>query len=134
MEHKAIAHRSKRRGRAKGGGQSSKAKGRAAVQVVQRALLEHARAMNTPLSEDDVFVKATSQGGCDINLSLAAYQLFPFAIEAKCVESLNIWSALAQAEVNAKKKEAPGIVFFKRAHSPLYIAMRADEFFKTLRG
>jgi len=133
-EHKAIANRSKRRGRARGGGQSSKAKGRSAVQVVRQALLAHAEAADVDLTEDDVFVKATSQGGCDIHLSSAAFRLFPFAIEAKNVEALNIWAALAQAEVNGIKKKAPGVVFFKRANSPLYVALRAEDFLAGLRG
>ena len=122
-----IAGLAKRRGRAKGGGQSSNAKGRKGVQDVKALLLK-----TFQLVEDDMLVKATSMGGCDLHLSPEAQRLFPFAIEVKCQESLNIWAALAQAQVNADKKQQPAIVFFKRARSPMYIAMRADAFLRTI--
>jgi hypothetical protein len=116
------------RGRAKGGGQSSKAKGRSAV-VRVRDLLQ----TTFDLEPDDVFVKATSQGGCDIHMSPHAQAYFPFAIEIKNVEKLALWSALAQATVNAKKKNVPPVVFFKRSHSPLYVAFVAEDLLKFLR-
>lgn len=127
-DHLEVTRSSKRRGRARGGGQSSKSKGRKAVQDVQNLLLGHF----FNLAEDDIFVKATSQGGCDLHMSPAARAHFPFAIEVKCVESLNIWKALAQASVNAIPKKDPFVVFFKRAHSPMYVAMRADAFLDLL--
>ncbi len=128
-----VQGRSKRRGRAKGRGQSSKAKGRSAVVLVRDLLLAHCQIADPKIKDDDIFVKATSQGGCDVHLSPRAANIFPFGIEVKNAESLSIWKALAQAEVNAKKKKAPAIVFFKRARSPLYIAMEAEDFLSGLR-
>jgi hypothetical protein len=113
-----------KRGRAKGGGQSSKAKGRAGCLAVQKLLLE---AFPT-LQPDDVYVKTGSAGGVDIHLSPAATELFPFGIEVKSVEALNIWAALVQASINADDK--PFIVFFKRANTPVFVALRADEFLR----
>jgi hypothetical protein len=127
-EHRAIAGLSKRRGRARGGGQSSKAKGRKAVQVVRDLLLA-----TYDFEEDDVLVKATSMGGCDLHLSPKAQHAFPFAIEVKNVEKLSIWAALAQAQVNATPKNQPAVVFFKRAGSPMYVALRADAFLSRVR-
>jgi hypothetical protein len=121
-EHETVCGIAKRRGRAKGGGQSSKQKGRAVVILVRDLLLR-----TYDLKPDDILVKATSMGGCDIHLSPHAQTYFPFAIEAKGVEALSVWAALAQAEVNAKKKNSPPVLFFKRAHSPLYIAFKADD-------
>lgn len=126
-DHDAVQHIAKRRGRAKGGGQSSKAKGRRAVQCVRDLLLRRFPS----LQEDDVLVKATSMGGTDLHLSPLAQQRFPFAIEVKCVEALNIWGALAQAQVNAEKQSLPPIVFFTRAHAPLYVALPADVFVRA---
>jgi hypothetical protein len=114
------------RGKAKGGGQSSKAKGRAAV------LLVVARLRRTlGLEDGDVFVKATSQGGCDIHLSPAAVRRFPFSPEVKNTETLNIWAALRQAELNATPGRPP-ILFFKRANSPEFVALQAAEFLRWL--
>jgi hypothetical protein len=117
-----ILRLSMKRGRAKGGGRSSKAKGRSAVVVVRDLLLR-----TFDLEPDDILVKATSMGGCDIHMSPQAQQWFPFAIEVKNAESLSVWKAMAQATVNAKKKKAPPVLFFKRARSPLYVTFRAED-------
>lgn len=121
-EHAAVQSLAKRRGRAKGGGQSSKAKGRAAVVLTQKALLDA-----YGLCEGDIFVKATSQGGCDVHLSPKALQHFGFGIEVKCSENLNIWKAIAQARINADKKKLPFALFFKRANTPLFVAFDANQ-------
>jgi hypothetical protein len=116
----------KSRGRAKGGGASSKAKGRAAVVLVAATLRHH-----LDLPEDDVLVKATAQGGCDIHLSPAARARFPFSIEVKNDERLNVWAALRQAELNASPL-APPILFFKRAGSPQFVALSVPDFMRLL--
>ena len=51
-------------------------------------------------------------------------------LEVKNSERLNVWEALQQAEANAKT--CPALLFFKRAHSDLYVALRAEEFLKLL--
>lgn len=128
-EKLTVQHACKRRGRAKGGGQSSKAKGRTAVVAVRDLLLR-----SFQLQDDDLLVKATSQGGCDLHLSPHAQKFFPFGIEVKSAEALSIWSALAQADVNAKKKNLPPIVFFKRAHSELFVALKASDLMDYVKG
>jgi hypothetical protein len=70
--------------------------------------------------------------GVDLHLSPRAQRDFPFAIEAKNVEKLNIWDALAQAAEQAGDKTP--IVFFKRANSKLYVALDADAFLRALRA
>lgn len=127
-EHKAIASRSKKRGHARGGGQSSKAKGRTAVQLTREYLLR-----TFDLDEDDILVKATSMGGCDLHLSPHAQSWFPFAIEVKNQEKMNVWAAFAQAEANGKKKGHPPVLFFKRARTPLYVAFAASDLLDHLK-
>ena len=114
-------------GRAKGGGRSAKAKGRSAAQVVRALILSQF----PHLQPDDVLVKATSMGGVDLHLSPAAHRVFPFGIEVKNVESLNIWSALQQADANANERD--GVVFFKRANTPMFVALKAEVFLLFLR-
>jgi len=113
----------KKKGRAKGRGQSSKAKGRNGCHTVRQLLLDW-----LPLQEDDVFVKAGSQGGCDLHLSPRARAVFPYAIEVKNKESLNIWSALVQATANADGHTP--VVFFKRANTPTFVALKAEDFLR----
>jgi hypothetical protein len=111
-----------RRGTAKGGGQSSKAKGRAAVQLTRDLLL----AAFPHLQPDDLHVKATSQVGVDLHLSPAAQAVYPFGIETKSVEALNIFKALEQAK--NQSPTLPPIVFFKRAQTPMFVALDARTF------
>lgn len=123
-EARAVKHAATSRGHARGRGQSSKGKGRDACLQVQALLLK----AFPHLDEDDVLVKATSMAGVDLHLSPRALDCFPFAIESKNVEALNIWAALKQAEIIADKRQRSPIVFFKRAHSPHYVALRAVTF------
>jgi hypothetical protein len=121
---KQTAAAAKSRGKAKGGGRSSKAKGRNAVLDVQGLLLK----AFPELTPADIFVKATSQGGTDIHLSDRARDTIGLDIEVKCVEALNIWSALKQAEVNSERSGLSPVVFFKRAFTPMYVALPAAMF------
>jgi hypothetical protein len=95
------------------------------VKVVE-ALREH-----FSLPPDDMIVKATSQGGCDVHKSPLAQQYFPFSIEVKNQEALNIWASLKQAEANATESRPP-VLFFTRAHAPMYVALRLDHFLDLL--
>jgi hypothetical protein len=56
---------------------------------------------------------------------------FPWHIEAKHVEKLNIWAALQQAEKECGTKRP--CLFFKRNRSEWYIAFRAEDILKELR-
>lgn len=129
-EVEAVRKASTAVGKAKGGGQSSKAKGRAAVQQVRELLLE----AFPSLGPDDVAVRATSQVGTDVHLSESAKQCFPFAIEVKNVEKFNPWAALAQAEANSTKKGLAPVVFFKRARSRMYVALGVEDFLSLFQG
>ena len=82
------------------------------------------------LGEGDIEVPTGSRPGKDILFSPLARSMYPFAIECKNQEALNIWNALTQAESNAKEKEIP-LLFFKRNHSKMYIAMDAEKFIEA---
>jgi hypothetical protein len=103
-----------------------KAKGRRACLDVQQAILQY----YPSLSAEDVYVKTGSAGGVDLHFSAKGRKVFPFAVEVKGAESLNIWAALSQALANADDRTP--IVFFKRSHSPLYVALSAVDFLATV--
>jgi hypothetical protein len=107
-------------------GRGSKAKGRAGVEAVVNLLREAA----PWLGEGDIFIKATSQLGADVHLSPRAREWLDYALEVKNVEALNIWAALRQATANART--CPPLLFFKRARTGLYVALRAEDFLKLL--
>ncbi|CAB4199708.1 hypothetical protein UFOVP1351_5 [uncultured Caudovirales phage] len=115
---------------------SAKAKGRKLQQYVRDLLLTYAPS----LLPDDI--RSTSMGnqGEDLQLSPAARLVYPYAIECKNVEALNIWAALEQAESHSTIEFAPGrigqavpLVVFKRNHSKTYVALELEEFLKLTR-
>jgi hypothetical protein len=56
--------------------------------------------------------------------------LFPFSVECKNQERLNIWDSLEQAESNANQ-HIPLLVF-KRNRSKTYISMEINDLIKIL--
>ena len=78
---------------------SAKAKGKRLQNKVTQLLQEK----YSSVLEDGDF-KSTTMGehGMDIQLSPAARKKFPFAVECKNQESLNVWKSLEQAESNCE--------------------------------
>jgi hypothetical protein len=111
---------------------SRKAKGRNAVKEVVFLL----RFFGGPtLTEADIYQPVGTVPGPDIHLSEAARRRFPFVIEVKNQEALNIWAALKQAESHVEghiredgQRAMLPLLFFKRNRSELYVAMHAARF------
>jgi hypothetical protein len=106
--------------------QSAKAKGRTAQKFVRDALLKRA----PELTENDIRSTSMGASGVDILMSEAALKRYPFAIEVKCQESLNIWAALEQSEEN-KGSQTP-ILCFKRNRTDMYVALRFEDFLELM--
>ncbi len=105
---------------------SAKAKGRRACAEVKDLMLTHA----PELQPDDIVITGSGDTGEDLKLSPLARSIYPLAIECKNQESLNIWAALEQAKGHSEKY--PGVVFFRRNRSKLYVALEAEEFVKLV--
>lgn len=105
---------------------SAKAKGRRLQQAVAAAIRERFH-----LAPDDVRPAIMGESGEDIKLSTAAREKFPFAVECKNQERLNVWDALAQAEANAAN--GTPLLVFKRNRTQTYVALRFDDFMELLR-
>jgi len=95
--------------------QSAKSKGRRLQQWFRDLLI-------TSLDIDDADLESRSMGagGEDIMMAKAARHLFPYSIECKNQEKLNIWSAYDQAKSNAGKFE-PLVIVKKNRKTPLAI-------------
>lgn len=104
---------------------SAKAKGRGFQQTIRDRIVQSAE-----IHPDDVMSRGMGQAGTDIYLSVAARHNFPFAVECKNVERLNIWQAIQQTEINAGKEGLTPMLAFRRNRQRPYIAIPADEFFK----
>ena len=106
---------------------SGKAKGRRLQNKIRDLLLEH---FSDKLEPDDIRSQIMGMSGEDIVLSPAARKLFPFSLECKNQEKLNIWSSLEQAETNAGKHTP--LLIFKRNRSKTYAVLEFDELLKLL--
>ena len=82
------------------------------------------------LEPDDVRSITMGDSGEDILLSPAARKLFPFSVECKNQEKLNIWGALEQAEENSGN-HVP-LVIFKRNRTKTYAVLEFDKLLELL--
>jgi len=107
---------------------SRKAKARA----LQNAVAEDLRAAFPALGTADIHPAIMGCSGIDICLSSRARDLFPFAVEAKNQEALNIWQAIEQAETNAEKERLTPLMVFKRNRTDTYAVMRWSDLLPLL--
>ena len=77
--------------------QSAKAKGRNLQKQVRELLIEH-----LGIDPEDIESRSMGAGGEDLILAKAARNLFPYSIECKNQEKVNVWSAYKQATENSK--------------------------------
>ena len=96
--------------------QSAKAKGRKLQQMVRDLILE----TFTELEPDDVRSTSMGAGGEDLQLSPAARKKFPYSVECKNVEKLNVWGAYEQAEKPSGNHE-PLLIMKKNRKKPLVV-------------
>lgn len=107
--------------------QSRKSKGRRLQQLVVSEILK----IFPLLTERDVKSQPMGVTGSDVVLSEAAATAFPYSVECKNTEKLNIWSALEQSE--SENRTLTPVVIFKRNRSKVYITMELDKFMKLLK-
>ena len=95
--------------------QSAKSKGRRFQQKVAASILESF----PELEPDDCFSTSMGAPGEDVRLSPRARSLLPLSLECKCVEKINVWECLKQAEPNTPAG-ATSCLVFSRNRSPTY--------------
>ena len=103
--------------------QSAKAKGRRLQQWVVKQLIE-----TFDIHPEDIKSCSMGAGGEDVVMARAAREKFPYSVECKNVEKLNVWDAYDQAKANAKDYE-PIVVMKKNGKKPL-IVVDAEYFVK----
>ena len=106
---------------------SAKNKGKRLQNKIRDLILEK---FNSKLEPDDVRSITMGDSGEDILLSPAARKLFPFSVECKNQEKLNIWSSLEQAEGNSGNH--PPLVIFKRNRTKTYAVLEFDKLLELL--
>ena len=106
--------------------QSRKAKGRRLQQQFMQLLIE-----KLDIDPEDIESRAMGSGGEDLIMSKAARTKFPYSIECKNQESLNIWKAWDQANGNKGLYE-PMIVIKKNGVRPL-VVLDAENFLEMIK-
>ncbi|OUW11933.1 MAG: hypothetical protein CBD26_00185 [Candidatus Pelagibacter sp. TMED166] len=105
---------------------SAKNKGKRLQNQVRDLILEKFN----QLEPDDVRSITMGDSGEDILLSPAARKLFPFSVECKNQEKLNIWKSLEQSETNCGNHTP--MVIFKRNRTKTYVALEFDKLLELL--
>ena len=106
--------------------QSAKAKGRRLQQQFRDLLIEE-----LGIHPEDIESRSMGAGGEDLIMARAAREKFPFSIECKNVEKLNVWEAYKLASENSKDYE-PIVVMKKNNHKAL-VVLDAEKFVKILK-
>ena len=114
-------------GRGKMKTQSAKAKGRRFQQWVRDKLIE-----SLDIHPEDIESRSMGAGGEDLIMARAAREKFPYSIECKNQEKLNIWESYKQACDNAGKYEP--IVVIKRNNQKPLVLIDAEYFMRLHNG
>lgn len=101
--------------------QSAKAKGRNLQKWVRDQLIEQLN-----VHPEDIESRSMGAGGEDLIMARDARSKFPFSIECKNVEKLNVWEAYEQAKANSGNYEP--IVVMKKNHKKPLVVVDAEYF------
>ena len=107
--------------------QSAKAKGRKLQQWMRNLLIE-----KLEVHPEDIESRSMGAGGEDLIMSKAARTKFPFSVECKNQERLNIWQAWEQANNNRGIYE-PLVVIKRNGTAPL-VVLDANVFLDFVKG
>ena len=102
---------------------SAKAKGRRLQQWTRDRLIEELH-----VHPEDIESRSMGAGGEDLIMARAAREKFPYSVECKNQEKVNIWKAYEQCDANSKDYE-PVVVIKKNNFKPL-VVVDADYFIK----
>ena len=108
--------------------QSAKAKGRRLQQQFRDLLIE-----KLDIHPEDIESRSMGAGGEDLVMARAAREKFPFSIECKNVEKLNVWEAYNQAKENSTPNRLSGneyepLVVMKKNNHKALVVLDAEKF------
>ena len=106
---------------------SAKAKGRRLQQKFRELLIE-----KLDIHPEDIESRSMGSGGEDLIMARAARAKFPYSIECKNQEKLNIWAAWEQCNGNKGLYE-PLVVIKKNGVRPL-VVLDAENFLDMIRN
>ena len=80
------------------------------------------------MGPEDIESRSMGAGGEDLIMARAARVKFPFSIECKNQEALNVWKSYEQAEANSGDYEP--VVFIKRNNQKPLVVVDAEYFIR----
>ncbi|MCB0627944.1 MAG: hypothetical protein KDC43_29465 [Saprospiraceae bacterium] len=86
---------------------------------------------NLNIDPEDIESRSMGASGEDLIMAKAARTKFPYSIEAKNVERINIWETWKQALANSKTYEP--IVFLTRNRQEPLVVLRAEHFILLIK-
>ena len=101
--------------------QSAKAKGRRLQQWVRNLLIEELE-----IHPEDIESRSMGAGGEDLIMARAAREKFPYSIECKNQESVNVWKSYEQAKEYSGNYEP--LVIIKRNNTKPLVLIDAEYF------
>ena len=107
---------------------SRKQKARRLQQFVRDLMLRFAES----LALDDVRSTPMGVSGEDIQLSTAAREIYPWSVECKAQEKVNVYKAYSQAQDNNTGDYEPIVFFSKNHHKPM-VMLDAEYFVRMWR-
>ena len=102
---------------------SAKAKGRNLQKWVVSKLVEH-----LDLNPDDLESRPMGSSGEDVIMGVQSREVFPYSVECKNQEKVNVWAAYEQSEAICGKHEP--LVVIKKNHKKPLVVVDADYFIK----
>ena len=106
---------------------SAKAKGRKLQQWVVIKLVEI-----LGFNEEDLESRPMGSSGEDVIMGVQSRKQFPYSIECKNQEAVNVWKAMEQCQTNCKNHEP--LVIIKRNNSKPLALVDAEYFIKLHEG
>ena len=107
---------------------SRKAKGRRLQQAVRQDLIDH-----LGIDPGDILSTAMGQSGCDLYLSPAARERFPFGVECKAQERIALPEWWRQCTRNAEAEGLVPLLVFKRNREEPLAVLRWEDLLALLR-
>jgi hypothetical protein len=104
---------------------SRKAKGREFQKEIRQSIVD-----NCHLDQNDLKSTSMGCGGIDLWPSAQARLIFPYAVECKRTEKLNLAAAIAQCEINANSEGLAPLLVFRKNRGRAWAVLPWDVFIK----
>lgn len=108
--------------------QSRKSKGREFQKKIRADLIS-----SLHIDEGDILSTGMGQSGCDLYLSPAAQEKFPYGVECKRREKISLPEWWGQCSHNAEAEGLTPLLIFRRSHKEAMAVLRWEDLLNLLQ-